>query len=1283
MKTNSTLFCLTVAGLLTNTAVRADSFINDFSVSFDYAANGIIGDTNWDGVYLRFGDVPNGSPGGSGNGNTPVANTTAFGGGFLGIQNVGGDWSGNDDDGFFIYKMVTGDFDASVDNVPATLSGGTGFDNRGNNFTGLMIRLANTNNSGGAFSTTSTNRTENSLRLMRFDEFALDGEIRQSTNGANFENTYPLGGNSFFNTDTNTPRSFRITRSGDTFSFYIRTNSSDPWFLMTNASNGGGYVRASGSVTRADWAGLPVQVGICQAAFSTASRDAIYDNFALSGPNVTFPALPAGAPSGLVTTATNTGGSLALSWNVGTPGDGSLVVISRHPIQHNPVQGVTYSANSSYGDTNTLLGGGGQFVVYNGTGTSVTVTNLGANNINYNVAVYEYTPGASPIYNTASPVTNGFAGPGIITGATLVANKNNIPVGGAVALQLLANFSTGETSDQTANSSWGSSDPSIASVNAAGTVSGVAPGTATITATFGPYSPSTNITVHAPAFTDNFSITNDYTTNGLIGTRFDGLFLNFGDVPGAVAGADGNGAIIAMDSQITSTNGLFMNSVQSTWSSASDDGPFLYKVVPGSVNGASGDFQVSVHINNMNNLNGVFAGLMARLYNPANHGPGPGGVENHVNYWKQQNGATSIRRTQAGAGGGTVLATGPNAADGWLLLQRVNSTNFYFFEKANAGDPWTLVTSTTLVAASNNAPMEVGIAQQSTAGVNALTTYDSFELDADGVITATTPPAAAGNFNLSLNGNLSMTLSYDVGTNADGSAIRAVVVMRDGGPVTAQPYTGVGLAGPAGPPFAFGDVNNSVGGGNYVIYRSVAGDTHTNQSIVINNLIPGHTYYAAVYTFVGLGTTRTFNQDATTAHGSLQDGVLQFLEALPTPPIASGGIGFMQVLGHYTGGAVLNVSPFATITSANTNIIKVLNGILTGISNGTANVTLVYSGVTNTAAVTVRNPGFVDSFSTAHDYLASGVAGTGWQELYNPSPLTNPVPSSPYVPLPGSGATVADANISTNNALTISSAGDGWENDLSGGFFLFRYVPGDFQMAVHVQSFDILTYNQPGLLARAYAVDTNGNVGAPFGLAVPNANGTNDAGEYWVSLARFDEFNIGTYARRNIDSGVSQNGQTDPGPTAINGPTGPDTNYWLLIVRSQGTEFDFYKRSSLTDTWRQVPNKTHYSLPQFAGQPMQAGIMAGPWSNPAGATRTVRFDSFMLDTTTGSKLQITKSGGNIVLSWPAIPNAILQSTGSLNPVNWQNVPGTPALGPQGYSLTLPQGPGTQFFRLVQ
>ena len=1259
-------------------SLRADTLLNSFDNPFDYVGNGIIGDTNWDGVYLRGGDIPGTiSLGGSGSGVQNSANTTTPFPTYLNLQNVGGDWSGADDDGFFIYKVVSGDFDVSVQNVPATFAGANGFDNRGNNFTGLQIRSYHTNNSGAAFNALTGGNTENSLRLWRFNNFGSDGNIRVSTNGANaFDSTYSpdLG--------TNGSRFYRIVRQNETnFYFYWKQNSGDPWLQITNGAT------PNGVRVRADWLGAKLQVGICQAAFATASRDALFDDFSLTGPNVTFPAMPP-APSGLVTTATNSGGSLSFSWTT-NGGTGSLVVVSRRPIQHNPVQGLIYNANSIYGSTNAFLGGNGEYVVYNGSDTSVTVTNLGANNLNYYVAVYAYDASSGIIYNTASPATGIFAGPGVIINAFVTAVTNNIPINGAVKLSLLASFSTGETSDQSAATAWASSDTTIANVNASGVVSGITNGTATITATFGAFTPATNITVHTPIFTDTFAYTNNFITNGLLGTPYDGLFMNFGDVPGAVAGADGNGSTVTMDTQITSTNGLYISSVQSDWASTANDGPFLYKIVPGSANGVSGDFTAVLHINTMNTLNGVFAGLMARTYAPSNHSAGPSGSENHLNYWKQQNGSTMVRRTLAGAGGGTTLATGPAAGDGWLCMQRVG-TNFYFFEKQNPTDLWTLVTTVGLPAAGTNVPMEVGIAQQSTLGVNATTVFDSFMLDAPGIVTAVAVPPPASNVVMTLNGDLSMTICYNSPTNpaAANNFYRTVVIMRDGGPVTAQPNTGLALAGNS----LFGDPNNSAGDGNYMVYRSPSPTTTAGQCVTVTGLTPGHTYYAAVYTFDSLGATRTFNENATTANATLQDGVLQFLEVLPTPPIPNGGVGFMQVIGHYSGGATLNVSPFATITSANTNIIKVANGILTGIANGTTNVTLIYSGFTNVAAVTVRNPTFSDTFDVSQDYVASGVSGSGWQALYNPKDGNNPVPLSPYVPLLGSGTTVGNANISSNGVFTLTGAGDGWEGGNAGGFFLYRYVPGDFQVAIQIVAYEVLGFNQPGLMARLYGANTNtGDLGTPFGTVVPNANGTNDLGEYWVSLTRFDEFNIGTYVRRTLDgtgtgiAGTTQNGQTDQ----LN-PVGTgnvwNTNFWLLIRRSGGTEFDFYKRFGLKDAWVQVPNKTHYSLPQFGGQPMQVGLVGGPWDGTGGSVgtyRTTLFDNFMLDETTGSGLRITVSGGNAILTWPPIAGAILQSSSTLQPPNWQNVAGTPVLGPNGYSLSVPLNPSIQYFRLVQ
>src|SRR5215472_2402273 len=54
----------------------AAGFTNQFNSGFDFVAHGILGNTNWDGVYLGSGDIPNGNDGGDGSGHTIQANET-------------------------------------------------------------------------------------------------------------------------------------------------------------------------------------------------------------------------------------------------------------------------------------------------------------------------------------------------------------------------------------------------------------------------------------------------------------------------------------------------------------------------------------------------------------------------------------------------------------------------------------------------------------------------------------------------------------------------------------------------------------------------------------------------------------------------------------------------------------------------------------------------------------------------------------------------------------------------------------------------------------------------------------------------------------------------------------------------------------------------------------------------------------------------------------------------------------------------------------------------------
>ncbi len=1248
--------------LLAGSTARADSLINNFTAPYDYVANGIIGDTNWDGMYLRFGDVPGGIVGGNPAGSTLIANSAITYAGYLSLRSSGGDWAGADDDGVLLWKLVAGDFDVSVQSSPFNLNGGTSFDNGNYQMAGLMARAYHPDNSGAPYSTTTTNAAENYVMLLRFQEFGLN-EVNEARDGIRIQHILPET-----DADTGSTRYFRMVRTSLTnFTFFWKTNASDSWVQITND------LPAGGVLVRSDLTG-PLQVGIAQAPFSSATHDAVFTDFELSGTNVTFPSMPAG-PSALVTTATNTTGTLTFSWSLGAPGDSSLVVMSRQPIQYNPVQGRTYMANPGFGTPSTRLGGAGEYVVYAGTGTSVTVTNLGANNLVYYVAVFEYSSSSGPVYNTASPATNAYPGPGIITGASLSAFTNTIPINGALPLRLMANFSTGDTSDQTINATWASSDPTVAVVNDAGVVTGITNGTATITGSFGTYSPTLAITVHTPAFTDDFGTTQDYVANGLLGSRWDGLFLNYGDVPGASKGNDG---VAGQTFQlIADTNTLFVQAAGGSWRVAGNDGPFLFKIV-------SGDFQASVHVTS-GIINNNYAGIMARLYNNSHTasqggGGGAGGTETHVNWGNPQQGTPSARMTvdSGGASGNTAVVAGLNPTDHWLLMVRQNSTNFLVFEKASATDPWLAVPAATMVltGATNNAPMEVGLFQEMRNAATDVAQFDNVMLDGPGLISpsGTKAPPSATELVATVNADLSLTVTW-VSATALGAPAQSTLVMRDGGPVTAQPNYGMGFTVGAGT-YAYG-TGMSLGDGNYVVFRSANPPPSTNNTATITGLTPGHTYYVSAYTFGGVYPDRVFAAGVSTHK---QDGLLQGISTPTIPTIPVGGIELAKVIGTFSGGTLLDISSAATVVSTNASVVVATNNILTGIANGTATVAIYVAGspYTNYVPVTVRPPVFTDNFGINHDYLVNGVGGSAWDGVYRQGVSSNEVPDSPYVLGAGLGTVLADANVSSNNLLTVTAMGDGWENELSGGFFLFKRVPGDFQAAVHVNSYDIAQYNQPGLLARAYSAGTNGTaIGAPFviGPMRTNANDVvlNPYGENWVSFCRFDEYNFGCYPRLTLDSVTQQSAQ--PGEN--------DGNNWLLIVRRNGTNFSFYMRASAAAPWQPTPGKVVYQQAEFAGAPMEVGLMAGAWSNPANDTRTVRFDSFMLDQTGGSVLSISIGTGAATLSWPPIANAALEATDSLSTPNWQPVPGTPVLGPNGYSLTVPLGPGSRFFRLRQ
>jgi uncharacterized protein len=370
---------LLVAALLPAAAmvfrVQAQAtFMDDFATPVNYLANGVAG-TMWDGIYLGAGEIANATGVGAAAGTVSVADADISSNHVLTILSLQTDWENTADDGVFLFKVITGDFDMSVQVIGPTDAGAY-------NLPGLMVRAFGP---GGA---PSPGGQENSFLWARFDWLNYVNMLKNNVNGVKTDT--PLG------TAPNTNYWLRVQRIGDTFNLFEKALETDPWSQV-------------GSVTRADFSGIPLQVGIEQSDYAGgATRTAQYANFNLNVSNMG----PFGAPPAPVTDlawATNATGGLVLSWTPGGGSAGSLAAMwtGSAAVKEAPANGFTYNGNAVYslGDT---LPTTNYFVVYSGSSSSVTVSNLLAGT-NYHVAVFAYAGAGSSIVYNHSPATGSFS----------------------------------------------------------------------------------------------------------------------------------------------------------------------------------------------------------------------------------------------------------------------------------------------------------------------------------------------------------------------------------------------------------------------------------------------------------------------------------------------------------------------------------------------------------------------------------------------------------------------------------------------------------------------------------------------------------------------------------------------------------------------------------------------------------------------------------------------------------------------------------------------------------
>ena len=164
---------------------------------------------------------------------------------------------------------------------------------------------------------------------------------------------------------------------------------------------------------------------------TTASEYAVFDNIYVTAPCV-LGAEPTTGPS--APTATNLSSSSAtLNWAAGN-GTGRLVVVRPASATATaPTDGLTYGGNAAYGSGQSV---GAGYVVYSGTGTTVSVTNLQPSTA-YAYQVYELLgTGCTTNYLQASAASGIFTTPACVlaTAPTQAATQATVTVAGRTSL---------------------------------------------------------------------------------------------------------------------------------------------------------------------------------------------------------------------------------------------------------------------------------------------------------------------------------------------------------------------------------------------------------------------------------------------------------------------------------------------------------------------------------------------------------------------------------------------------------------------------------------------------------------------------------------------------------------------------------------------------------------------------------------------------------------------------------------------------------------------------------
>ena len=266
--------------------------------------------------------------------------------------------------------------------------------------------------------------------------------LKIQNNTGNVINRFDISYNLYVRNDQARSSSFNFSYSTDNINY---TNISGLDYTSTTTLDANGLVLVGSSPSRsttisslniADGSYLYIRWSSSDVAGSGSRDEFGLDDIKVTGTVSEIISTPTTQTSSISFSNVTTSG-LQLDWTNGNGSSRAIFVKEGSGSITNPVDGTTYTASSNWSSKGTQLGSSGYYCVYNGTGTSVTLSNLAAGT-SYYVQAFEYNGSASTSKyytatatnnpNSATTTSSGSSAPALTADITSNTVDNNIDI---------------------------------------------------------------------------------------------------------------------------------------------------------------------------------------------------------------------------------------------------------------------------------------------------------------------------------------------------------------------------------------------------------------------------------------------------------------------------------------------------------------------------------------------------------------------------------------------------------------------------------------------------------------------------------------------------------------------------------------------------------------------------------------------------------------------------------------------------------------------------------------